>query len=77
MFHNDTYPPFLINGNFGGAASINEMLIQIHQDATELLPALPDELSSGWIKVVRARIGIENNHLELAAQRENSWKFTV
>src|SRR5699024_8711413 len=45
----DAHPPFQIDGNFGGATGIANMLIQSETGTIELLPALPDALSSGKI----------------------------
>ncbi len=81
-----SHPPFQLDGNFGGAAGIGEMLLQSHNGYIDVLPALPTSWKNGSVSGMKVRGGATVNfewnegkltRLELNGGRADSYMIRL
>lgn len=70
----DTHAPFQIDGNFGSAAAVMELLMQSHTGETYILPALPAQWDKGEISGIKAKDGSE---ISIQWSEGKADKFTI
>lgn len=77
-----SHPPFQIDGNFGGAAGIGEMLLQSHLGYLHILPALPADWSEGSFSGFKTNGGavaglVWSNRKPVKMQVKGGWEEKV
>ena len=55
------HPPFQIDGNFGFAAAVIEMILQRDEERIDILPAIPKTFNTGFVRGIRAKGGYSLN----------------
>ncbi len=71
----DAHPPFQIDGNFGVTAGIAELFLQCTDGEIKLLPALPDDFSTGRVKGLLAK-GNVVTEIEFEQKRLTAFTLT-
>ncbi|MDE6188762.1 MAG: glycoside hydrolase family 95 protein [Clostridia bacterium] len=65
----DTHPPFQIDGNFGYAAGVCELLVHSHSKVVKLLPTLPPRWKNGLVK----GLGVRGGYILDMEWKDGSW----